>query len=206
MLEPDGDLTLDLIGPADIVEGTAHTLRQLLRTLDQQYPWTARYLVVNSCPRRIAFRVAIVAFLFLMYFISMYIWGRIVGVDVDPNLIPEGMTYYENVAEAIASPDTEQKLNVLLMGNYRYFINVSDFLSKFRGWIALSLTAFVILSILVWISNYMTRFFPQAYFALGRRIEDLKKLEKGREMWVFGIVIAFLVNLAAGLLIAVVGT
>ncbi|GAG51318.1 unnamed protein product, partial [marine sediment metagenome] len=205
LLEPDGDITLDITGPTHVVEGVAHTLRQRLRVLDQHYPWAVRALVLSSRFRRLTAKLAVITFLVFALSVGMYVYGKFVGVDVDPRLISEGMTYYQKVENAIASSDLQQKLNVLLMGHYKYFINVSEYLIKCRTWAVFALGIFAVLFILAWVSRHMTRYYPRAYFALGTRTDDLKRLEKGRDAWVFGIIAAFLVNVLAGVLILVFG-
>ncbi|MCX5919418.1 MAG: hypothetical protein NTX30_22430, partial [Deltaproteobacteria bacterium] len=205
LLEPDGDVTLDITGPTHVVDGAAHSLRQRLVAIDQRYSWAARFFILNPRPRRIASMFAVSSFLLLSFFVGMYVYALVVGVNVNPGLIPKGMSYYQRVEDAINSSDLGKKLNVLLIGNYRGFTNVSDFLVIYRSRIGYCIFAFVILSFAAWVSRHLTRYYPRAYFALGKQIDHMKKIEKGREMWVIGIFIAFFVNLAAGFLILIFG-
>jgi len=45
----------------------------------------------------------------------------------------------------------------------------------------------------------------RAFFALGGQVARLEKLEKGRELWVAVVIIGFIVNLAAGMAVILLG-
>ena len=152
--------TIDIAGPSQIAEGAAHKLRGRLQSLNQEYPWAARFFVLNSRFRRFTSVVSAFALLFLAFFVAFYIYARFVGVDVDPKLLPQGMSYYQEVEKAINSPDLGDKLNVLLRGHYEHFINVTDFLAKYRARIGYCVTAFVVLFVVSWVSRRLVRYYP----------------------------------------------
>jgi len=205
LLEPDGDVTIDITGPSHIAEGAAHTLRGQLKSLNQEYPWAARFFVLNPRFRRLCLALSVFAALFVAFHVCMYVYAHFVGVSVDPKLIPEGMSYYREVEKAINSSDLGEKLNVLLKGHYERFINVTDFLIKYRVRIGYGVTVLAILFVASWVSRRLVRYYPRAFFALGAEVERYKKLEKGRELWVVAVIIGFIVNVAAAVAVLMVG-
>jgi hypothetical protein len=170
-------------------------------SLNQEYSWAARLIVLNPRLQRLSARLSIYALLLLAFCVTYFIYSKFVGVDVDPRLLPQGMSYYQKVEKAIKSPDIGEKLNVLLMGRYESFTNVTDFQMKYRARIGYCVTAFILLFIFSWVSRHLVRYYPRAFVALGGQVERLKKLEKGRELWVTVVIIGFVVNLAAGVVI-----
>ena len=202
LFETDGNVTLDIIGPAAVVEGQAHLLRQRLMAFNQHYSWLVKTLVLASRPRRIAKILIFFVFSSLIYSIGMYVYAHIVGINVDPNLIQKGMSYYEQVAATIRSEDINEKLNVLLKGNYRGFVNVSDFLVLCQSRIRFSLVALLMLGAFVWVSNHLKQYYPRSFFAMGKQKDLLRTVEKKRDIWTVGIILACIVNIVCGLIVA----
>jgi hypothetical protein len=205
LLEPDGDITVDIAGPSHVVESAAHILRGRLAALNHQYSWIANSFVLNSRIRRITAKLVFLITLCLTFLIGYYIYAQFVGVNVDPQLIPHGMTYYQEVEKAINSSDISQKVNILLRGHYAHFTNLTDFSNKYRTLIGYLLTSFIILFAFTWISRHLVKYYPRAFFAIGSQIEHLRRIEKGREFWVIGLITAFFINVAAGMVIYLVG-
>jgi hypothetical protein len=205
LLEGDGDITIDVTGPSHVAEGSAHTLRGALKALDQEYSGPARLFLLNPLVRRLLLFLSVFSFLLMAYFVGLYIYARFVGVDVDPRFLPRGMSYYQKVEAAIKSPEIGEKLNVILMGQYTGFVNVTDFLAQYRRRIGYCLTAFVLLLVVGGVVRRMARYYPKAFFSLGAQVIRLQKLEKGRETWQTVVVVGFFVNLAAGVVIVLMG-
>jgi hypothetical protein len=124
---------------------------------------------------------------------------------VNPSILPAGTAYYQRVEAAIQSDDLGEKLDVLLMGNFRGFMNVSDFFRIMRAIIVACLLAILILGAAAWISRHLKRYYPLSFFATGHQQEVLTRIEKKRDLWVTGIIIGFIVNIIAGILIAILG-
>lgn len=200
-----GEIIIDVCGPPNVVETIVHTLSRQLRALDQKYSWLVNRFVLGGRPRRLSIFLLVQVVLLLMFSIAYYVYGLKVGVDVDPNVLPGGTAYAQRIEAAIQSDDLSEKLNVLLMGNLRGFINVSDFFQITRAIIVACLLAILILGAAVWISRHLRRYYPQSFFATGHQQEVLTRIEKKRDLWVTGIIIGFIVNIIAGILIAILG-
>jgi len=204
-LDSSGSVRIDACGSPHIVEAVVHTISQYLRAVDQQFSWFARIFVLDRRPRRLATMLAAWASLTLVFLIGYYIYALNTGVDVSADMLPSGMTYYQQVEEAIQSQDMAEKLNVLLLGQFRYFTNVTDVLQRTRNQIVACLLGILILGIAAWISRHLKRFFPLSFFAIGHQREVLARLEKKRELWIVGIIVGFVVNIIAGALVAIFG-
>ncbi len=200
-----GEIIIDVCGPPNVVEATVHALSRQLRALDQKYSWLVNHFVLGDRPRRLAILLLVQAMLMLVFSIAYYVYGLQVGVDVDPNVLPAGTVYYQRVEAAIQSDDLGEKLDVLLMGNLRGFMNVSDFFRIMRAIIVACLLAILILGAAIWISRHLKRYYPLSFFATGHQQEVLTRIEKKRDLWVTGIIIGFIVNITAGILIAILG-
>lgn len=142
--------------------------------------------------------------IFLLANIVFYIYARSTGVDIDPSILPSGNAYFAQVEQAIKSEDLTNKLNVLLMGHLRYFTNVSDILTvqgkmMFYTLITISITL-VILS-LHWVIN---RLYPLSFFSFGYKKNELSSLYRKRDFWGIAVVIGFIINIVAGLIITVI--
>lgn len=204
-LDNSGEVVIDACGPPHVVEGVVHTIGQHLRALDQQFSWFVKSFVLNSRPRRLAARLAVQATLMLVFLLGYYFYALKVGVDVSSDLISPGMTYYQSVEAAIRSQDLTEKLNVLLLGNFRGFMNVTDVLRLLRNLMVACVLAVLILGTAAWISRHLKHYFPPSFFAIGHQKEMLVRIEKKRELWIAGIIVGFIVNIIAGILVAVLG-
>lgn len=191
--------------PPHVVEGVVHSIGQYLRALDQQFSWFVRSFVLNSHPRRLAAGLAVWATLMLVFLLGYYLYALRVGVDVSSDLISSGMTYYQRVEEAIRSQDLTEKLNILLLSEFRGFMNVTDFLRLLRNLMVACLLAVLIPGSAARISRHLKRYFPPSFFAIGHQKEVLVRIEKKRELWIAGIIVGFIVNIIAGILVAIFG-
>jgi len=204
-LAESGELVIDACGPAGLVEAALHRLRLQLRGLDQEYSWFVRLFVIDRRPRVQAALLAILACAVLLYSVGLYLYALNVGVDISGDLIPPGMTYYQAVEGAIRSDDVGDKLDVLLIGNLRGFMNVTDFLQSIRTTVIACLWAILILGAAAWILWHLKRYYPPSFFALGHQQEKLARMQRTRDLWVGAIIVSFLVNLVAGVLVATLG-
>jgi len=143
-----------------------------------------------------------VSFVFIMFY---YIYGLQVGIDIDPNLLTGRTAYVKIVETAINSEDIVEKLDVLLLGNLRGFINVTDFFQIMRSFLIVCIIAIVILLSFILVSKHLKKFYPKSFIAIGYQIEELSRIEKSRDRWVAGIIIGFVVNIVAGIILAIFG-
>ncbi len=204
-LDNSGEIIIDACGSPHIVEGVVHTLGQHLRALDQQFSGLVKTFVLRNRPRRLAIRLIALAASMLLLLLGYYLYSLNVGVDVSPDLISPGMTYFQRVEEAIHSQDLSEKLDVLLLSQYRGFMNVTDFLQLLRSLMIACLLIVLILGSAAWISRHLKRYFPPSFFAIGHQKEQLVRIEKKRELWIAGIIVGFVVNIIAGILVAIFG-
>jgi hypothetical protein len=124
-----------------------------------------------------------------------------VGVNIDPSLIPSGNTYFQEVEQALKSDSLSRKLDVLLMAQLRSFRNVQDVLDLLEGLIVFSLIALSIIAVSMLLLRVIARLYPLSFFAFGHQREVLSKLQHKREIWGVAVLLAFIVNVIAGLLI-----
>ena len=179
-LDNSGEVVIDACGPPHVVEGVVHTIGQHLRALDQQFSWFVKSFIIVGRPRRLAAILAVEAALMLALLLGFFFYSLNVGVDVSSDLISPGNTYYQRVEEAIHSQDLTEKLNVLLLGKFHGFINVTDVLHLLRGLMVLCVLAVLILGTAAWILRHLKRYFPPSFFAIGHQKEILVRMEKKR--------------------------
>ena len=201
-LGSSGEVIVDACGLPRIVEGTVHTMSQQLRAVDQEFSWFARFFVLSKLPRILFTMMAVTASSLLLFLLGYYFLALNIGVDVGPDLIPRGMSYFQRVEEAIRSQDATEKLDVLLLGEFRGFQNFTEVLREVRNLMKGCILAIVILGPAAWVLRHLKRYYPPAFFSIGYQTEVLARIVKGRELWTVGIVVAFVVNLVAGIVVA----
>jgi hypothetical protein len=191
-------------GPTPNSEFIAEGLTRELKNCDPHYNWLARLLAFSWAPQWwLTFLIVPLSF-FLLAEGFYYVYASRIGVNVDSSLLYEGNTYYQDVERAITSSSIEDKLDVLLKGHLKGFTNVSAVLENTQvliGTAAIALFGMVLL--LVALRSYSSAY-ARAFFALGLGTEQLRRLERKRDIWVIAVAIAFVVNLVAGLLVAFV--
>lgn len=184
-----------------------YRIDQIVREInrcEQDYNWMETKFALNSKLEGIL--VVILAGLFMaLTVLSVYlIYAKNVGVDIsNVDIIPSGNEYYKNVEYAIKSDDIKTKLDTLLVGKLTGFSNVSDVISRISNYIKYSAIAAVVCFICLIIMAKISKLYPLSFFEFGSRIEELKKITRKREIWGTAVIMGFLVNISAGLLIAV---
>jgi hypothetical protein len=180
----------------------ADGLARELRRSDANFHWLARTLAFSRVPRRIlASLIPLVSWLLLLA-VGYYFHAKKVGVDVDPKLLYDDNTYYQDVERAIKSESTDEKLNILLRGELKNFRNVTVVIGQIKRQIAVLSIALLLIAAGLLAIRSISSAYPRSFFAIGHGVERLRKLERKREIWIVGVVIAFIINLAAGLLVA----
>lgn len=173
----------------------------------EEYSWFVRYWALSERSKRIMTLLASAAYLFfsggLLILMFSYAYARKVGVDVDPNLIPQGNERFKQLAEAIKSTETNKKLDALLASQFTGFQNVTDFLADLRRVIVAVVAILVALSFVLIARRVLRRLYPPCYFSFGRNERELQRLRTKRQFWGATIFVALLVNLVAGILVSV---
>jgi len=179
------------------------SLGQQLKSYNPNYSGFVKMIIVDKMFQRLATALAIVLSVCLVVLIVSYAYARAEGINVDPRVLPSN--YLKQVESAIKSSNIQEKLDTILMSNFQGFTNVTDLYPHFLRGIRISIIGFILFSGMAWIVSYLRRLYPVAFFSVGAQIEKLSRIEKRREIWMVAIVLGFMVNLAAGIVIAFFG-
>jgi hypothetical protein len=174
--------------------------------LDHDHSWWTRRLIFRGLASRLLRVLVTLVSLFLLCLMAYFFYARSEGVNIEPSvvaLIPQGMSYYAEVAAAVQSTDNTRKLNALLLGQLHGFTNVDLVLRQTQRLIVLSTIVLIIGSALLLLHRKFEALFPRAFFALGRHIATYSKLEKDRDFWVVAVSVGFMINLVAGIVLAI---
>lgn len=178
-------------------------IKQEVLATDQDYPWIVRTFVTNHVVRRAVVVMCVLLSLILLGQVSYYAYATHIGVDIkDSSLIPQGMAYFQQVANAIQSQDTNEKLNILLKGQLRGFTNVSEVFDSVKKGIKADAVFLAVFFVIYLLLKKMDVLYPKSFFAIGAKKASFEKLVKRRDMWVVGIVVAGIVNLISGIVIS----
>jgi hypothetical protein len=200
-----GEICLNAFGEDPSFQFRIHSIEKEIETYDQEYSWPIRQLFLRNKVRLLVMLGIVVSSLTLLFHIFYYSYGHNVGVNIDPKLLVRGFSYFSDVDKAIKSDSIAFKLNVLLRGQLQHFDNISNIQLRSKKWIKATSISLVIFSILFAVLRIVKNLYPLAFIALGVNEKKLIRLEKQREIWLIGIVVAFVVNLLAGLAIAFIG-
>lgn len=200
----DGEIDLTAYGPTRDFHFVSEAIVRELRNCDPGYNWLAKFLAFSKTPRRILGTLILPLSFFLLFQIYYYYSATQIGVNVDPGLLYEGNSYYQDVENAIKTDDLSTKLDTLLKGQLKGFTNVSEVLEDTQYTIGASAVSLVVVLVLILLLRSFSNAYPRSFFAIGLGIETLSKLERKREIWVAGVGIAFMVNLIAGFVVAFV--
>jgi len=202
VFESKGEIGLSAFGDAPDFQFNIDRLTRELRRCDQEYGWLVRTFVF---PARVRMLLAMLLFpvsFYLLFHIGYYLYALNVGVNIDPSLIPSGYTYFQEVEKALKSDSIARKLDVLLLAQLRDFKNVQDILEREERLVVLSLIALAIIVVLSALLRSIARLYPLSFFAFGRQKEVLSKLQRRREIWGVAVLLGFIVNIIAGLIVA----
>lgn len=200
----DGDIDVTAYGPVKDFHFVSEGIARELKNCDPGYNWLAKFLAFSRTPRRFLGTLILPLSLFLLYQIYYYYYAIQIGVDVDPGLLYEGNSYYQDVENAIKSDDLSLKLDTLLKGQLKGFTNVSEVLESTQFNMGASAVSLVLVIVFIILLRSFSNAYPRSFFAIGLGVEALSKLERKRDIWIAGVGIAFMVNLIAGLLVAFV--
>jgi len=179
-------------------------LKREISAVDQNYNWLVKKLILSKRPIKIIATIIVIISVILALSVFYYFRAQNIGVDIDPVLIHEGNIYYENVAKAIHSDSIQQKLDTLLQGQFKGFVNAHDFIVKTRTTIYLSLTGLALCLISLFLLIVLGRLYPKSFFSISDHNKDkIKSMVRKREIWTVSIIIAFIVNIVAGTVVAV---
>jgi hypothetical protein len=142
--------------------------------------------------------------LYLFFNIAYYLYALTVGVNVDPEILPDGNKYFQEVEAALKSGTESEKIDTILRGQFLHFSNVSSVLDRCRTHLIASLIAILVGVSAVFGIRGLRRLYPFSFFAFGPNADRLKQLTRRREILSVAIVIAFAVNIIAGIIVAVV--
>lgn len=173
-----------------------------IRRSDQEYTWAVKALIFRPYASRAVKSLLLPLSIVLLASTAYYIYARQVGVNINPSVIPRGNAYYKQVEEAIRSPDLSTKIDVLLAGQLQGFINVDDVLRRQESLIVLCLIAIGLAGSFLLIRRWVVRLYPLSFFAFDTQKPRLAKLQRKREILGVAVILGFIVNLVAGLLIA----
>ena len=204
VFDQKGRITSSAFGGKPDFQFNVDRLERVIHECDPEYGWPIRLLVFRDWVKQFfSWSLAAVS-LILLLLLAYYAYGRRVGVNVDPSIIPSGNAYFQDVERAIKSNDTNTKLNVLLEGQVwaSGFENIRDILQRTKWKIALASLILVVLLILSFIRWRIVRLYPITFFAFGHHKQVLRRLQRKREIWLTAIIIAFIVNVIAGFVVA----
>ncbi|MDQ3820819.1 MAG: hypothetical protein M3362_24465 [Acidobacteriota bacterium] len=201
---PKGKIELSAFGNALDFQFNIDKLLREIRRCDQEYGWLIRTFIIRSKTRRMLSTAVLLLSLFLFFNIGYYLYALKVGVNIDPSVIPSGNTYFKEVEAALKSADISKKLNVLLVAQLRDFSNVQDVLILHRRLIIFSVIALSIAAVFILILRAIIRLYPLSFFAFGRQKEVLLRLHRKREIWGIAVILGFVVNVVAGLVVALI--
>ncbi len=198
----NGDIKLTGRSSSPDIQFDVDAIKREIRECDQDIFPLVRWLVFTRFPAKLLAALIVVASVYLLIEISFYILAWNVAVDIDPELAGSGNEYFIEVEHAIKSGDIANKLDVLLKGQLRSFTNRSTILDRTQRDIVVAVVILVIIGILIGFLRVATRLHPRSYFAIGRNAKVFEKLQRRRDIFLVGIVIAFVVNLIAGIVLA----
>jgi hypothetical protein len=140
----------------------------------------------------------------LLVSMGTYIYAQRVGVNVDdPTVIPVGNEYLRRAALALKSHDVNVKLDALLSAQLAGFTNVRDYLASDYRQIVRALIGIAVCVIVLLGFKQMIKLYPKSLFLFGGETRKLEHLQNQRQIWGICIVLAFIANVLAGLVVAV---
>ncbi|MGB3110216.1 MAG: hypothetical protein WBB40_06460 [Psychrobacter alimentarius] len=184
-----------------------YRIDQIIRELkrcEQDYNWLESNFAVSDKLKRLLLRFLSLLFLTLVALSLFMFYAKGVGVDIsDARLVPQGNTYYKEVENAIIGGDVTKKLDTLLMGQLKGFSNVTDIITRTSVQIKyVSIVTTIVLILFLAVKN-ISKLYPLAYFEFGDFINNLIKIKRKREIWGVVVILGFLVNITAGMLVAI---
>lgn len=202
IFQPKGKIELSAYSNALDFQFNIDRLTREIQRCDQEYNWFIRAFVFHPPTRRILISLFFWVSGFLFLNIGYYLYALKEGVNIDPQMIPSGNSYFQEVEAAIRSGDISRKINALLLAQLRSFTNVQDILRRQEQLVVGSLMVLAITLVLLWVLRSVTRIYPLSFFAFGSRERVLAELHRKREVWAVAVVIGLIVNVLAGIMVA----
>ncbi|MCJ7533627.1 MAG: hypothetical protein MUO64_21705 [Anaerolineales bacterium] len=202
VFQPEGEIELSAYSNALDFQFNIDRLTREVQKSDQKYGWFVRTFIFHSRAKRILGFVVLALSWFLLLSIGYYLYALNVGVNIDAALVPSGNSYAKEVEAAIKSEDISRKLNVLLLAQLKGFVNVRDVLRRQEQYVVFSLVVMVIALALWWAFSFVARLYPLSFFEFGGQKKILVELHRKREIWTVAVVIGLIVNVLAGVIVA----
>jgi len=197
-----GDVRLFAFGGAADFRFNVGRLREAIAGAEQEYSWIVKRLAFQKRTKALATVLVVLLSGALLMALAYYANARTVGVNIDPSLIPRGNEPFKRVADALKSNDTNEKLNALLVAQLRGFANVRDVLAVVKAIIFSLLVALAVAILVLAASRVLEGLYPKAFFLFGHNVREFQRLQTRRQVWAVAVVIGFLVNVAAGIVVA----
>jgi len=199
----DGGIDISGFSSDPEFAASAERLKHEVSACDQGYSWPVRTLIFKRWPREALSLSTLACFVMLILFLLYFVlWQRSL-VNVDSSILVTDDEYYRELATALKSSSANQKLDVLLRSQIRGFRDARPTrILLQRSILFLSLTL-VVLLLLGFVRRAVARLYPPAFFALGAGVAKLRRLERRRDVWMVAIIASFIVNIAAGLIVAI---
>ncbi len=201
----DEDGTADINGfggQIDFAYNVERVKREVLAA-GREYSSPIRFLMFSAIPRRLIGSSIVLLSFFLLLNILYYFYGSSVGVDIDSHHLVSGNAFFQEVSKAIDSTDVQEKLNVLLRGQLKGFQNISEILKATTTRISYTSIALAIIFVVGLGLRTSRRLYPLTFFAIGPwAVERLQEMERRREIVGVGVILAFVVNMVAGVVLA----
>ncbi|WP_153017958.1 hypothetical protein [Leptospira santarosai] len=138
--------------------------------------------------------------IWFLFAFPAYIYASNSAVNIAKEIIPKGNAYFSEVEKAILSQSIELKLNVLLKGQLRGFINRDDAIESYK-FNSLSSFGGIFLSIIFYcLRKYYRYLYPKSFFAFGTNVKFWNRRIISRNIFNVVIITGFLVSFASGLL------
>lgn len=166
--------------------------------------WLSNVLSYSGLLYKIISRGVVFVSLMLIASIFLYSYAKENAVDIvlDKTYLNKGNEKFIEISDAIQSNDINIKLNVLLAQHLNGFINKKDAIVLYKYWTKIFsiILIFFVLTIL-FIKRYR-KISPKCEFYFSHLIKKYDKYDNERRFWLGAVLVALIVNLAAGIIIA----
>ena len=177
---------------------------EVIKEGQEEYSWAVRQFVFQRRYKRLSsFGLSILSGA-IPILVGFYIYAANTGVNIDPALIPRGYESARRIAEALKSPDITKKLDALLQSQLHGFTNISVVLLFMNRLLLICIILLIVLSVFTGICKVFEGLYPRCFFLFGHNEKMWKRLETKRQVWGIAVVIGFIINIAAGAVVALV--
>lgn len=202
-MESDGTISFSGINSRPDFLFHIDQLKRELQACDQRFPAFAKFFAFSPMPRHLIFLALATASVMLSWNVFYYFHALDVGVDVDPKVMPDGNKYFQEIETVLKSGTDSEKIDTILRGQFLRFTNVSSVLDRCRQNMIWSLVILGLGVASIFLIRWVRLLYPKTFFAFGPSVQKLQRTVRGREVLSVGIVIAFIVNVIAGIAVTV---